>query len=168
MVSADQKQSLPAADWTRLEQLYEQKAARLRDAAELGAGRDLPPGLTLDTLHILLRRYCWQEPLEQVLERTPEELYEMAVSHFAIAHTRPEGAVIVRARTIREDENNPLAGRTVVEVVADDMPFLVDSVTAEVSRQGRELLQIVHPVLVVRRDITGVFQELVNTSKPKE
>ncbi|MBA3367547.1 MAG: NAD-glutamate dehydrogenase, partial [Geodermatophilaceae bacterium] len=36
------------------------------------------------------------------------------------------------------------------------------------SRQGRELLEIVHPVLVVRRDITGVFRELVNTSKPKE
>ncbi|CAN5362674.1 NAD-glutamate dehydrogenase [soil metagenome] len=168
MVSADQSHSLPVADWTRLEQLYEEKAARLRDAAELGAARELPPGLTDDTLPVLLRRYCWQEPLEQVLERSPEELYEVAVSHFAIAQTRPEGAVIVRARTILEDEDSPLAGRTIVEVVADDMPFLVDSVTAEISRQGRELLEIVHPVLVVRRDITGVFQELVNTSKPKE
>ncbi|MDQ3052628.1 MAG: NAD-glutamate dehydrogenase [Actinomycetota bacterium] len=168
MVSADQTQSLPVADWTRLEQLYEEKAARLRDAAELGAERELPPGLTLDTLPVLLRRYCWQEPLEQVLERSPEELYEVAVAHFAIAHTRPEGAVLVRARTIKQDQDSPLAGRTVVEVVADDMPFLVDSVTAEISRQGRELLEIVHPVLVVRRDITGVFQELVNTSKPRE
>jgi len=168
MVSADQTKSLPVADWTRLEQLYEQKAARLRDAAELGTERELPPGLSLDALPVLLRRYCWQEPLEQVLERSPAELYEVAVGHFAIAHTRPEGAVIVRARTIGEDEDSPLAGRTIVEVVADDMPFLVDSVTAEISRQGRELLEIVHPVLVVRRDITGVFRELVNTSKPKE
>jgi glutamate dehydrogenase len=168
MVSVDQSQSLPVADWTRLEQLYEEKAARLRAAAELGAERELPPGLTPADLPVLLRRYCWQEPLEQVLERSPEELFEIAVGHFAIAQTRPEGAVIVRARTIKEDEDNPLAGRTVVEVVADDMPFLVDSVTAEISRQGRELLEIVHPVLVVRRDITGVFQELVNTSRLKE
>ncbi|MDQ4038729.1 MAG: NAD-glutamate dehydrogenase [Actinomycetota bacterium] len=168
MVSVDQSQSLTASDWTRLEQLYEEKAARLRDAAELGAERELPSGLASDDLPVLLRRYCWQEPLEQVLERSPEELFEIAVGHFAIAQTRPEGAVIVRARTIKEDKDHPLAGRTVVEVVADDMPFLVDSVTAEISRQGRELLEIVHPVLVVRRDITGVFQELVNTSKPKE
>ena len=168
MVSVDQSQSPPVADWTRLEQLYELKAERLRHAAELGAEVELPPGLTPDDLPVLLRRYCWQEPLEQVLERSPEELFEIAVGHFAIAQTRPEGAVIVRARTFKEDEETPLAGRTIVEVVADDMPFLVDSVTAEISRQGRELLEIVHPVLVVRRDITGVFQELVNTSKPKE
>ena len=168
MVSADQSQSLPVADWTRLEQLYEQKAARLSDAADIGAQVELPPGLAPDDLPVLLRRYCWQEPLEQVLERSPEELFEIAVAHFAIAQTRPEGAVIVRARTIKEDEDNPLAGRTIIEVVADDMPFLVDSVTAEINRQGRELLEIVHPVLVVRRDITGVFQELINTSKPKD
>ncbi len=167
MVSADQSASLPAADWTRLEQLYEEKAARLSEAADLGLDRELPPGLTMDTLQVLLRRYCWQEPLDQVVERSPAELYEIAVSHFAIAHTRPEGKVIVRARTI-SDEASPLAGRTIVEIVADDMPFLVDSVTAEISRQGRDLLAIVHPVLVVRRDITGVFEELFDTSKPKK
>ncbi|MBA3798779.1 MAG: NAD-glutamate dehydrogenase [Geodermatophilaceae bacterium] len=168
MVSADQTQAASVTDWSRLEQLYEEKAARLRDAAALGDDRELPPGLAPETLPTLLRRYCWQEPLEQVLERSPAELYEIAVAHFAIAHTRPEGAVIVRARTINEDEDSPLAGRTLVEVVADDMPFLVDSVTAEISRQGRDLLEIVHPVLVVRRDITGVFRELVNTSKPRD
>ncbi len=151
-----------------MEQLYADKSARLRDAAALGAERELPPGLSEDDVEILLRRYCWQEPLEQVLERSPEELYEIAVGHFAIAHTRPEGSVIIRARTVGDDEDSPLAGRTIVEIVADDMPFLVDSVTAEISRQGRELLEIVHPVVIVRRDITGVFQELCNTSKPRE
>ncbi|MBA3339513.1 MAG: NAD-glutamate dehydrogenase [Geodermatophilaceae bacterium] len=168
MVSADQTRTLPVSDWTRLEQLYEEKAARLNDAAELGAERELPPGLTVDTLHVLLRRYFWQEPLEQILERSPEELFEIAVSHFAIAHTRPEGSVLVRARTVKAEDPSPLAGRTIVEVVADDMPFLVDSVTAEISRQGRDLLEIVHPVLVVRRDITGVFQDLCDTSKPQK
>ena len=39
-----------------------------------------------------------------------------------------------------------------VFVVTDDMPFLVDSVTAEVVRQGFRLEHVVHPVLVVRRD----------------
>ena len=35
------------------------------------------------------------------------------------------------------------------------MPFLVDSVTAEVVRQGAALAHVVHPVVVVRRDVTG-------------
>ena len=35
------------------------------------------------------------------------------------------------------------------------MPYLVDSVTAEVVRQGVTLAHIVHPVVVVRRDLRG-------------
>jgi glutamate dehydrogenase len=35
------------------------------------------------------------------------------------------------------------------------MPFLVDSVTAELTGQGRSIHLVVHPQLVVRRDITG-------------
>ena len=42
-----------------------------------------------------------------------------------------------------------------VRLVTDDMPFLVDSVTAEVVRQGVDLAHIVHPVVVVRRDLTA-------------
>ena len=42
------------------------------------------------------------------------------------------------------------------------MPFLVDSVTAELSRQERAVHLVVHPQLVVRRDATGVLQEILD------
>ena len=44
---------------------------------------------------------------------------------------------------------------TVIEVVNDDMPFLVDTTTMEINRQGLTLHLIVHPVLVVERDAHG-------------
>ena len=46
-------------------------------------------------------------------------------------------------------------GHTVVEVVTDDMPFLVDSVTMELNEQHRDVHMVVHPQFLVRRDITG-------------
>lgn len=46
------------------------------------------------------------------------------------------------------------AGVTMVYVVTDDMPFLVDSVTAEIVRQKIAINVVVHPTFVVGRDAT--------------
>jgi len=43
----------------------------------------------------------------------------------------------------------------VVEIVNDDMPFLVDSASMEVNRQGLTLHLIVHPIFAVERDAAG-------------
>ncbi len=42
----------------------------------------------------------------------------------------------------------------------DDMPFLVDSLTMELSRQLREVHVVVHPHFDVERDITGELQSV--------
>ena len=41
---------------------------------------------------------------------------------------------------------------TVIEIVTDDMPFIVDSVTMELGRQGYAIDLVIHPVIRVRRD----------------
>jgi glutamate dehydrogenase len=48
----------------------------------------------------------------------------------------------------------------VIEIVNDDMPFLVDSVTMEVNRHGLTLHQIIHPIMLARRRDTGEFEEI--------
>jgi len=46
-------------------------------------------------------------------------------------------------------------GTSVLEIVNDDMPFLVDSVLAELNRRGLDIRLLVHPVFVVERDLAG-------------
>jgi glutamate dehydrogenase len=61
----------------------------------------------------------------------------------------------------------PLAGArgvAVLEIVNDDMPFLVDSVVAELTSRGLEIRSFVHPVFLVRRDAAG---RLVNFEAPQ-
>jgi glutamate dehydrogenase len=42
-----------------------------------------------------------------------------------------------------------------VDIVTDDMPYLVDSVTMELNRHAADIRLIVHPLVSVRRDVTG-------------
>ena len=44
---------------------------------------------------------------------------------------------------------------SVLEIVNDDMPFLVDSVLAELADRGVDVRFVVHPVLTVERDKAG-------------
>ena len=47
------------------------------------------------------------------------------------------------------------------------MPYLVDSVTAEVVRQGVDIAHVVHPVLVVRRDVRGRLLAFCDSARPE-
>ena len=48
-----------------------------------------------------------------------------------------------------------------VEIVSDDMPFLVDSVTMELSRQGYAIELVIHPVMRVVRGQAGELIEVL-------
>ena len=77
------------------------------------------------------------------------------MSHRQLAQTRPQGRSLVRVYTPTVEEHGWSSGHTVVEVVTDDMPFLVDSVTMALTRRDRAIHLVVHPQFVVRRDIAG-------------
>src|SRR4051812_17548247 len=118
-------------------------------AATLMAGPDvLPAGCRPEDGPVLWRRFYAGEPAAEVVGHEPEELAALAVDHLRLAARRPQGTPVV-------DVHRTVAGQAVLRVVIDDMPFLVDSVTAEVVRQGVAPEHVVHPVVVVRRDPAG-------------
>src|SRR3978361_517344 len=125
--------------------------------AELGPTRKVPVGCSADDLPALLQRYYWSEPAAEVLGHDPHELAALALGHLRLAQVRPAGAATVDVDRLDD-------GRAVIRLVTDDMPFLVDSVTAEVVRQGVSLAHIVHPVVVVRRDLRGKMKACCDSS----
>ena len=94
-------------------------------------------GRRLDELVPFLARYYRHVPVEDLAERDPIDLAGAALSHRQLAAARPQGVANVRVFTPTVDEFGWTSGHTVVEIVTDDMPFLVDSVTTELSRQER-------------------------------
>jgi glutamate dehydrogenase len=110
-----------------------------------------------------LKHYYLHTAPEDLLERDPVDVYGAAASHHRLAGRRPQGTAEVRVSTPTVEENGWSCGHTVVEIVTDDMPFLVDSVTNELTRQNRAIHVVIHPQLLVRRDITGRLLEILDT-----
>src|SRR5690606_37189685 len=58
--------------------------------------------------------------------------------------------------------------QTVIEIVVDDMPFLVDSVTAAITNQDLDIQLLVHPLVVVRRHPLGKLTALEADVEPDD
>ncbi|WP_245565189.1 NAD-glutamate dehydrogenase [Nocardioides insulae] len=95
---------------------------------------------------------------EDLEDRTAGDLYGAFASHLRLAQTRPQGTASVRVETPTPGDHGWSAGsHSVVEIVVDDMPFLVDSVSMELSRQLREVHLVIHPGFDVERDVAGAL-----------
>ncbi|HEY0870128.1 MAG TPA: hypothetical protein VGD55_07000 [Acidothermaceae bacterium] len=75
---------------------------------------------------------------------------EIAVGHRDFAAVRPAGVPKVR---VFASPTHPR--HAVIEIVTDDMPFLVDSVTQELASKDVAIHLLVHPQFVVKRDLHG-------------
>jgi glutamate dehydrogenase len=140
------------------------RAVRVAATQRVEAEGAIGAGLGTDALALFVRRYYRHADPDELLGREPTDIAGAALSHHRLAAERPQGTAQVRV-------HNPRPGGwscpyTVVEVVTDDMPYLVDSVTMELSRLGRGIHAVIHPQLVVRRDFTGSLTEIVDTSDP--
>ncbi|WP_405928653.1 NAD-glutamate dehydrogenase [Streptomyces griseus] len=144
-------------------------APRARVAA---AGADASDRPGQDTVLAYLQRYYLHTAPEDLSGRDPVDVFGAAASHYRLAENRPQGTANVRVHTPTVEENGWTCSHSVVEVVTDDMPFLVDSVTNELSRQGRGIHLVIHPQVTVRRDVTGKLIEVLSggpgTPKPGE
>ncbi|MFF4500323.1 NAD-glutamate dehydrogenase [Streptomyces sp. NPDC001401] len=143
-----------------------ERAARVAENSPVGG--HLPTGTTdestpdRDTVLAFLQRYYLHTAPEDLSGRDPVDIFGAALSHYRLAENRPQGTANVRVHTPTVEENGWTCSHSVVEVVTDDMPFLVDSVTNELTRQGRGIHVVIHPQVIVRRDVTGKLIEVLS------
>ncbi len=142
-------------------------AALLERADEVAAARRATSGVEADTVHGLLATYYRHVAIEELEGREPEDIYGAAMSQYRLAGQRPQGTATVQVSTPTVGEHGwSAAGHTVVEIVTDDMPFLVDSVTMFLAHHSHGIHLVVHPQLRVRRDVTGRLLELDRGADP--
>ncbi|AZS86894.1 NAD-glutamate dehydrogenase [Streptomyces griseoviridis] len=147
-----------------------ERAARVAENSPVGG--HLPTGKTdkstsapdtpdRESVLAFLQRYYLHTAPEDLGDRDPVDVFGAAYSHYRLAENRPQGTANVRVHTPTVEENGWTCSHSVVEVVTDDMPFLVDSVTNELTRQGRGIHVVIHPQVTVRRDVTGKLIEVL-------
>ncbi|WP_300343780.1 NAD-glutamate dehydrogenase [Nesterenkonia sp.] len=107
---------------------------------------DLPPTLwTRDDAELddLADAYFAHIAEEDLAKLDQEQRRRQLEAHVSLAGSRTDSDPAVAVNT--------LGRRSVVQVVTDDMPYLVDSVTAEITRCGHAISLVVHPILLTTR-----------------
>jgi glutamate dehydrogenase len=117
-----------------------------------------------------LKAYYANVDAADLAEREPSELAGAALSHLMFAHSRRRSALVrVFNPTLRE--HGFTSPHTVIEMVNDDMPFLVDSISLALTQRALTLHFLTHPIFAVTRDASGTLvslQERGETSKGKK
>jgi len=135
------------------------RTAKLADTHAKGGGAPV--------LKRFIRQFYEDSPLEDLADARPEDLYAAAESAFNVAKQRKNGAPSIRVVTPSRGKSKGWpAGHTVIEILNDDMPFLVDSITAELERVGESPQFIIHPVIPVKRDASGKLLDVFEDDEP--
>ncbi|MCV2353971.1 NAD-glutamate dehydrogenase [Paucibacter sp. B2R-40] len=101
------------------------------------------------------REYFRRVDAEDLLARTPEDLLGALLSHLQFGAKRQPGQTLARVLSPSVADNGWASRHSVIDIINDDMPFLVDTTTIEINRQGLTLHLIVHPIFGVERDADG-------------
>jgi len=129
--------------------------SQILKAARRAFGAKLSPGAFAD-LTRFIRIFYAPSSAEDLTELAPETHLAIAHSMWAFAHQRPRGRPIVRVFNPAPGDEGWKTSHTVIQMVNDDMPFLVDSITGALTT-GRALRIHVmhHPLIIVARDRKG-------------
>ncbi len=114
------------------------------------------------------RQYYGWVDAEDLEDRSPIDAYGAALSHWSFAGRREPGEWKIRVYNPHFEEHGWQSTHTVVEMVNDDMPFLVDSTRMEINRQGYAIHMILHPVMKVRRDEEGRLVDVLSPDADEE
>src|SRR2546421_2550074 len=98
----------------------EAMVARLRETADA----EQVPALVR-----FVRAYYAHVAPEDLADRAPSDALGAALAHWSLARVRRPGEIKVHVYTPNVEEHGWESTHTVVETVAPDMPFLVDSVS---------------------------------------
>ncbi|WP_159622643.1 NAD-glutamate dehydrogenase [Ruania rhizosphaerae] len=121
---------------------------------------------TDDDLGWLAERLLEHVATEDLAERSPESVAGMVASMRELAQTRQPHETLVRVSPPEGDTTPWSSAHTIVQVCTDDMPFLVDSVSAALSTGGHLVDLLVHPTIAVRRDENGHLTQVRSERPP--
>jgi glutamate dehydrogenase len=89
---------------------------------------------------------------EDLLHYGPADLAMLAAHAYALLAERTPGTAKIRCEKVMLADSGERKAIGVVEIVNDDMPFLLDSVMGELSERRLPVRLVAHPVLDVQRE----------------
>ncbi len=134
---------------------HERRIEKVREAT-----RELAKGRLAKAAFLFSSEFYRYVPPDDIADTDPQVLAAIAMSILEFGRVRAPDSLLIRAFNPTAAEHGWNSPYSIVEIVTDDMSFLVDSVVNELARQGISVNRIVHPVLKVRRTRDGTISRL--------
>ncbi len=100
-------------------------------------------------------RYYRDMPVEDFVDTPAADLYGAALGHWNYAVQREPGAAKIHVYNPQPEQHGWHSNHTIIDIVADDKSFLVDSLSMALDAMGLARFLLLHPVMRVKRDETG-------------
>ena len=110
---------------------------------------------------LFLRQYVENVPVEDIQGKSTAVLARAAIDHLDFGARRRRGQALLRIFNPTKKEHGYESMYTFIEMVNDDMPFLVDSVAAAIKRNNLDVHITVHPIISVKRNSKGKLTEIL-------
>jgi len=99
-------------------------------------------------------------PIEDLVLMDPQTLAAMVAGQLELMKKRQPGEIVVRVFNPRAETDGWESAHTIIEMVNEDTPFLVDSASLTLSEMDLGIHLIIHPVIRVGRDAKGQLTEI--------
>jgi glutamate dehydrogenase len=107
-----------------------------------------------------LRQFYAKMPVADLEHFEPKQAVAIAHSAFSFVQSRKAGEPKIRIFTPKKKTHGYDSASTIIELVNDDMPFLIDSLSAELARHGLTVRETLHPIFKIVRGAKGEFTSL--------
>ncbi|HVX92180.1 MAG TPA: NAD-glutamate dehydrogenase [Xanthobacteraceae bacterium] len=123
-------------------------------------------GLSGEIPHDFAARLFARAAPEDVVRYEPREIAHLAFETWAFLAVRKPGVPKIRFESPAATAGARLKTISVIEIVNDDMPFLVDSVMGQLTETGLEVRLVAHPIFTVEREPSGALAGLHGENLP--
>ncbi len=117
--------------------------------------RQTLPAAEADRMATIFAAYFEEAEAADLKRAAAPDLYGAVMAHLDFGRVRQPGIAKVRLYNPDLERHGWHSTHTVIEIVNDDMPFLIDSLAMLLARHNLALHLLVHPVLAVSRNAAG-------------
>ncbi|EAQ63449.1 hypothetical protein MED121_08066 [Marinomonas sp. MED121] len=115
-----------------------------------------------DNLVHLAQLYFQDSLTEDMVSEPIENLYGTILCLWDFIKQRKSGTPKIRVYNPNYEEHSWHSTHTVIEILTDDMPFLVSSLNMAIARLGHTIHKTSHPLLNIKRNKQGEVTELLD------
>ncbi len=122
-----------------------------------------------NVLSTFIEQYYATVSPDDLAERSSADLYGALISHWNLICNHKPGQTRIKIYNPHQEMNGWQSNRTIVEVISEDKPFLVDSLRMELNRNGYNIYLIIHMGKVkFTRDKNGKIDKILEKGDPNK